>query len=65
MALLQVGFVLAHGPAPDKHVALQARHGTAHGHDHRVDLDGDLARRGEDKHLQQGEEKASLLSTST
>lgn len=51
VTLLQVGFILAHRPAPDENVTLQAFHGAAYGPHHRVDLHGDLTCRSQDKNL--------------
>lgn len=48
-----MGFVLTHGPAPDEDVALEALHGAADRHDHRVDLHRNLACRSQDKNLQE------------
>lgn len=53
MTLLQVGFVLAHRPAPDENMALQALHGTADGHDHWVDLHRYFPRGSQNKNLQE------------
>ena len=55
MALLQMGFVLTHRPAPDENVALEALHGTADGHHYGVDLHRDLTCRSQDKNLQEEE----------
>lgn len=53
MALLQMGFVLTHGPAPDENVAFKALHGAAYGHDYRVDLHCYLTCRSQHKNLQE------------
>lgn len=54
MTLLQVGFVLTHRPAANENMALQALHGTAYGHDHRVDLHRYLTCWSQHKNLQEG-----------
>lgn len=51
MALLQMGFVLTHRPAPDENMALEALHGAAYGHHYRVDLHRYLTCRSQDKNL--------------
>lgn len=61
MALPQIGFVLTHGPPPDEDVALEALHGAAYGHDHRVDLHRYLTSRSQDKNLQEGENTGGRL----
>lgn len=60
VALLQMKLVLTHGPAPDEHVALQALHGTAYCHHHRVDLHCYLSCRSQNKNLQEREINAPL-----
>ena len=54
MTPLQVDLILADRRPPDEHVTLQPLHGAADRHQHRVDLDRDLPRRGQDQNLQDG-----------
>lgn len=57
MALLQMGFVLTHGPAPNENVAFKALHGAPNGHDYWMDLHRYFTRRSQDKNLQEEEEE--------
>lgn len=47
-----MGFVLTHGSAPDENVALEALHGAADGHHHRVYLHRYLTSGSQDENLQ-------------
>lgn len=64
MALLQMGFVLTHGPAPDENVAFKALHGAAYGHDYRVDLHRYLTCRSQHKNLQEEEKNWVIFDVS-